>query len=359
MPHAFPSTKSSPQDSMTTLDIVNPIEIPNWNELLESNPQSSFFHTSNWAKVLHDTYGYEPLYAVLTENNELKALLPMMAVKRLLKGKKGVSLPFTDFCTPIADSTENFQKTFVLAEDAARKKSLKTIEIRGGDYFFREAEASDTFYRHVLNLNQKENDMFSSLKENIRRNIKKAEKQNLKIRFENTRESIQNFYRLNCLTRKQHGLPPQPFYFFKSFHAEVLMKGKGIVATAYQQNTPVSANIYLFHQGSAIYKYGASDKRHNPLRANFSLMWEAIKYFLLKNIKTLDFGRTDLHHTGLRRFKKGWGADEFYGKYYLYDVKAKTFKAQNKQLKTSYRVFEILPIPISKMIGRMCYRYVG
>ena len=37
-------------------------------------------------------------------------------------------------------------------------------------------------------------------------------------------ESIKDFYRLNCLTRRMHGLPPQPFSFFKKIHEHIICR---------------------------------------------------------------------------------------------------------------------------------------
>ncbi len=62
------------------LQILNPIEYPNWDELLLTNENYSFFHTSGWAKVISESYNYKPLYFTEIENDKLTALIPIMAV---------------------------------------------------------------------------------------------------------------------------------------------------------------------------------------------------------------------------------------------------------------------------------------
>ena len=84
-----------------TVEIINPLQFTGWDELLLTQPESTFFHSSHWARVLYDTYGYKPLYFTVRDNDKLSALVPVMEIDSFLTGKRGVSLPFTDFCEPI------------------------------------------------------------------------------------------------------------------------------------------------------------------------------------------------------------------------------------------------------------------
>jgi len=70
-----------------TLQILNPLEIDDWDELLLTHPDYSFFHTSAWARVLHESYGYKPLYFTAIENGRLSALIPIMEVNSFLTGR--------------------------------------------------------------------------------------------------------------------------------------------------------------------------------------------------------------------------------------------------------------------------------
>ena len=64
------------------LEIINPIDYPNWDELLLTNDQTTFFHTSDWAKVLCESYRYKPLYFTVIEDGKLSALIPIMEIKK-------------------------------------------------------------------------------------------------------------------------------------------------------------------------------------------------------------------------------------------------------------------------------------
>ncbi len=44
------------------IEVINPIAYKDWDQLLLSTEQYSFFHSSAWAKVLYDSYNYSPQY---------------------------------------------------------------------------------------------------------------------------------------------------------------------------------------------------------------------------------------------------------------------------------------------------------
>ena len=59
------------------------------------------FHSSAWMRVLSKTYGHKALVLTWCRNGEVAAALPLLEVASPLTGRRGVSLPFTDFCKPL------------------------------------------------------------------------------------------------------------------------------------------------------------------------------------------------------------------------------------------------------------------
>src|SRR5260370_28840299 len=78
--------------------VMDPVTHPGWDSLATAHPESSFFHSSAWARVLEETYGHRPFYFCRLRNGQLEELLPVMEVSSVFTGRRGVSLPFTDFC---------------------------------------------------------------------------------------------------------------------------------------------------------------------------------------------------------------------------------------------------------------------
>ena len=87
---------------------INPLDHPGWDDLLLTNRQSSFFHTTHWARVLRDSYGYTPVYFARIDDGKLETLIPVMDVRSPITGKRGVSIPFTDDSSPIVSGVSPF-----------------------------------------------------------------------------------------------------------------------------------------------------------------------------------------------------------------------------------------------------------
>jgi hypothetical protein len=339
---------------------LNPISEERWDSRLTGNACYSFFHGSAWARALRQTYGYQPNYFATLAGEHLDALLPVMEVDSWLTGRRGVSLPFTDYCDPLAGDLPAFQQLFDQAVLYGRDRRWKYLELRGGRQFLASALPSQRFYGHELALVDDEKELFAALTSPVRRAIRKAEKQGLTVEILKDAEGIKQFYSLHCQTRRKHGLPPQPFKFFQNLQKCILAGGGGIIILARSGARTVAGSIF-FHAGQqAIYKFGASDETMLELRGNDLVMWEGIKYYASRGFRTLHLGRTSLINEGLRRFKLGWGAREHSIEYFKYDLRKSAFVTDRDGALGWYnRIFAALPLSLSRFLGSVLYRHVA
>ena len=287
-------------------------------------------------------------------------MIPVMEVNSFLTGKRGVSLPFTDHCEPIAPNEACFSSMFDEILRYGRTAGWKSLEIRGGAEHFNGIVPYRTYVRHVLSLHDREAELFRRLNSATRRNIRTAEKSELQVTLSSSEKDLDEYYRLHCLTRKRHGVPPQPRSFFKAIHGNVIQKGKGFVVLAALQGQPVSGSVY-FHSGrKAIYKFGASDLRYQHLRPANLVMWEALRWFSKNGFNEICFGRTDLESAGLIHFKDGWSTRKEPLNYYRYDLKRSAFaKGSTEMNRVSERIFRGSPVPLLRFAGELLYRHVG
>jgi hypothetical protein len=341
-------------------NIMNPIYWAGWDELLISAEDYSFFHSSAWARVLSESYLYTPTYFTLFDDDKLLALIPVMEVKSMLTGRRGVSLPFTDYCEPIIDKNIRFQDVINVVAQYGKKHSWKFLELRGGKAYLPNTLSSSHYLCHSLDLSQNEEKIFSSFRETTQRNIKKAISGGIEVKLLQSFESIKEFYRLNSMTRKHHGLPPQPFLFFKKIYDHILSKKLGVVILASYKKNNIAGGVY-FHLGEkAVYKYGASDRRYQHLRANNLVMWEAIKWYCQNGYQSFCFGRTEPENHGLRQFKNGWGTKERMINYYKYDLMEDAFISDHQRVTIlQENIFRKLPIPLLNIVGSLVYRHIG
>ena len=339
---------------------VNPLETPGWDSLLAGHPGAWFFHGTAWAGVLRDTYGHVPVFAARFAGGQLRSLLPLMEVSSPWTGRRGVSLPFTDFCQPLKSEGEEAGELHEMALAEGRRRGWRYLECRSSDEDWPGSSPSLVFYGHKLNLGAGEEALFENLEGSVRRGIRKAAAAGLRVEFDSSLESVKTYYGLHCRTRRRHGLPPQPFKFFANIQKRLLEPGLGFVVTALSGSRPVAAAVF-FHQGrQALYKFGASDSDFQQLRPNNLVIWEGIRHCAARGCEGLHFGRTGLGHEGLRRFKLGFGAREEEIKCCKYDYRAGRFVTDTDGTQGWFNaVFRRLPLPLLRLAGEMLYRHVS
>lgn len=346
--------------SEQTICTVDPLSQPNWDESVLPLPGAGFFVTRAWTQVLHETYGYKPLFVVLGGADRPAAVLPLMEVSSWLTGRRGIGLPFTDLAEPLCQDAGQFPVLHDYARQLGRNRGWKYLECRGGRQWLPEATASTSFLRHVLPLNSSETVLFSGFDDSVRRAIRKAEKGGLRLEFSRSPEAMQTFYRLMCLTRRRHGVPPQPYRFFANIQRFVLARELGWIVLAMEGDEAVAGAVFFHFNRHAIYKFGASDETKQQLRANNLVMWRAIQHYASAGCLDLDFGRTSLGNDGLRKFKLGWGTREETADYTRLDLRSSAFVTAKDDAQGWHNsIFRALPSQLSRLAGSLLYRHIA
>jgi hypothetical protein len=363
---------------VNNIQIIDPTQYKGWDDLILGNPHYSFFHSSIWAEVLKRSYGYAPLYIVEFGNTGISSLLPVMEVKSIFTGRRGISLPFTDHCEPICNGNIGFVHLFNQGIEFGRKHGWKYMELRGGyslnpDSFSLNSEITRnshpetwnmipflTYLTHTLSLRKGEKAVYKKLRESTKRNIKKAISEGVEVRISDLPESMEQFCHLNSRTRRRHGLPPQPFSFFRNVLELLIKKGHGMVVLGFYDGRAIAGSVFFHFGKRAIFKYGASNLKYQHLRANNLVMWEAIRYYCEKGFENLSLGRTEPDNQGLLQFKSGWGTTEHQINYYRYDLKRGSFVSGSSSVTGFHnKIFRNMPLPLLKGIGSVFYKHVG
>ncbi|MBJ6725351.1 lipid II:glycine glycyltransferase FemX [Geomesophilobacter sediminis] len=342
-----------------TFEMVDPAEREGWDRAILRLKEPSIFHSAAWAKVLSRSYGYRPRYQVRLEHGEIAGLLPVLEVRSLATGCRGVSLAFSDFCEPIARDAATFDELLGRAVDYGRGAGWRYLELRGGERFLPGVPPFASYVGNRVDLSEGEPALWRRFSGNTRRNIEKAVAQGVVTTRSRSLEAVREFYRLHCLTRKRHGVPPQPLCFFENLHRFLIEPGLGTVVLAAHQGRPVAGGLYLCFGATLLYKFGASTLEDRNLRANNLVMWDAIRWGIENGAGVLSLGRTDCGDEGLRRFKRGWGGTESVISYYRYDLKDGCYREPLPPGGGGRRVLNRLPVALLRCIGAICYRHVG
>ena len=329
-----------------------------WNRELETTPGATIFHTAEWARVLFDCYGHTPYY-YKREGNNGAVILCLAEINSALTGRRAASLPFADECRILESGRagSNLEEVIRFAADFGREKRWKSIEIRGVPREFSELAS---FYGHELELTKETDGLFQKCESSVRRAVRKAEKSGITVSFESGKNAIETYFRLHCLTRKKHGVPPQPFKFFEEIHRHIIEAGLGFIALARMEGRVLAGAVFFHFAGRAVYKFGASDPARDFLRPSNLVMWSAIQRLASEGFRSLSFGRSSLHQDGLRRYKLGWGATEKSIHYLKIQIGRNDHKMSSVAPEAgSFGLLRYLPLPVLKQIGAWAYPHLG
>ena len=344
---------------MIDIKLCNPLADSEWDRKMASFDAFNVFHSQAWAQTLAASYHFDPRYLVLNDADRLSVVLPMMEIRSCLTGKRGISLPFTDVCSPLFEDREALIEVFEHQLSEGRKRGWARIEMRGVAEEL-SAYPVEQYFLHKLELREGLDRVFTNLAPSTRRAIRKAQREAVNVISDSSWTAMKQFYYLQCITRRRHGLPPQPLSFFRNVHQYLVSTGMGKLLMATVNGVAVAGAVILICNRKAVYKFGASDMQYQSSRANNLIIWEALKRCSEIGCETFSFGRTGFSDYGLRRFKLGWGAAEEQISYCRYNLKKNRFDENMKSQNTfAKRFFQSSPLSLNRMAGRLLYRHVA
>jgi CelD/BcsL family acetyltransferase involved in cellulose biosynthesis len=289
--------------------VAREVEDPEWVALVRGSPAALPFHHPAWALVLANAYGFKPFALMLVDDaGHAMAGLPVVEVGGRTRAARWISLPFTDVCPPVGADAALSDLAPEL-DRARRDAGVASLEIRS--QLAGVAAQPQPALVHELHLSPDAEQVASSFRSSVRRNIRTAERGPAVVRVASSeRDVTEVFYGLQVRMRRRLGLPVQPRRFFQLLWAGMLEPGLGRALLVDVDGQAVAGAVFLTWNGTVVYKYGASDPAYWPLRPNNLLFWEAIKWACESGYARLNFGRTDLDAPSLRRFKLGWATEE-------------------------------------------------
>jgi hypothetical protein len=341
---------------------IDPVRDERWDKFLQKHTDASIFHTRGWLEALQQTYHYKPVaFTTSPAGSPLTNGFPFCQISSWLSGTRLVSLPFSDHCTPLLESADELTCILAYLREKLGAEKWSYIEIRSrdsvvtGDARFAK---SKSFFFHKLDLRPSLDEIFQSFhKDCVQRKIERAARE--KITYEEGRSDslLTKFYHLLLMTRRRHGLPAQPVYWFRNILACVGDQGK--IRVASKDGRPIAGILTLRHKHVLIYKYGCSDHKFSNLGGTQFLLWNAIQEAKRDQATEFDMGRSDFDNSGLVAFKDRWGATRTELAYLRYPLGHSNSIAEAAQASIGKYVWSHVPSGVLAAAGRALYRHMG
>jgi CelD/BcsL family acetyltransferase involved in cellulose biosynthesis len=351
---------------MTVRIVENPADDPNWSELLERHPAASVFHSPGWLRALRQTYGYESFVVTTSPTSTLQNGVVMCRVKNWTS-RRLVSLPFSDHCDPLVDASDDLSEMVALLADEARTAGWRSIEWRpravAGEPFEAAARAfglkpSGDYALHRLDLRAGPAEIFRGFHaSSTQRAIRRAERERVAYEAGTSERLLASFYGLLRLTRRRHGLPPQPLVWFRNLVA--CLGDRVLVHVASRGGQPIASIVTLSFKKTMFYKYGGSDSSFHRLGGMPFLFWRMIQDAHARGFAELDLGRSDADQPGLITFKDHLGAARSTLTYYRDPSRKVEATRSGWMSRLAHGVFAHLPDATLDLAGRLLYKHLG
>lgn len=341
------------------IETIDPLVGQDWDHAAAAAGATSVFHTAAWARLLAETYGHIPHYLKVWSGDRLLALVPIMEVDSRWTGRRGVCLPFSDGCGPLWTAAQDALTVTNALASYARFHHWKYLEIRDGYSMPSQDAASTNFETQSLDLRAGLKDLWANIDGASRRSIRKATLAKVDVSVETVPNAMAAYHSLHSLTRRRHGLPPQPLAFFMNLNRQVIEPGNGFIVLARLEGRPIAGAVFLHGRSEAIYKFGASDQRLWSLRPNHLVMWTGIKRIAEQtSCETLSFGRTWVGNSGLIRFKASFGANRRPLPYHRLPSEGRRWAVQDASIDRSFSFFRHSPLFLNEIAGAQIYRHL-
>lgn len=332
---------------------------PRWISFLATTQDINIFYHPTWMQVMVETYGYRPfVLALVDEGNSLIAGIPLMEINSPLRGRRWVSIPFSDYCRPLSRDETTLKVFTEQLLQLVESERVPTLELRGTYPLYSSLQKQSSHVIHKLDLSSGVDAVWKHIHPMHRRNIRIAAENNVEIVHGVTKEHLTEFYRMHLLTRRSQGVPIQPWMFFLRLKQLLLDQGHGSILLAYKDQQCIAGAIFLYWGDTFTFKYGASKYDSLEFRPNNLIMWTAIQQACERGFRYFDLGRSDLDNQGLRNFKSRWGAEE--QPLYYTSLKTDSRIAVGSRLsRLMHFVIRTSPTWICRLTGELLYGYFG
>ena len=279
-----------------------------WDEFA-SQYTDLIFYQSIWSEVLRKGLGGQPLYYYLKEGSEIVAGLPAVLLRFKVFKILYASIPYGN----LLGEKMFFFPLMELLEKEFQRRGID--QVRRVDSPFSEPHTLGGYTSilskcSLLDLKRVDQEgIREGYKSDIRRAIRKAQKNGLSVKGATSPEEAKIFYRLYLASMERNRTGAKyPLQWFQALYDILIRQGKAEIRFA-MKGDQYAAGVVLVHSPASIhYLHNGSDPTHLESRPNDLIVDDIIQRGVKVGKAILDFMGSDPGDFPLLRFKEKWGS---------------------------------------------------
>jgi FemAB-related protein (PEP-CTERM system-associated) len=296
------ATESIAENSII-VDALTADRCREWDAYVRSARDGLPLHLSGWRQVLHKTYGYETRYLMALSGQQIVGVLPLFLVPSRLTGKRAMTMPgglCADNDAAAVSLIENGLQTAIA--DGVDRLLVQDSRQIWPDYW--QAESQHVYW--LVKLGASEEDLWRGLNGNIRRQVRKAIRNNLEVEVGRDEMFVEPFYDMFSQFTHQAGTPVFSRTFLQNV-VDTFPDGYNI-ALVRHENQPI-AGYFQVEMGNTVYgMWGAALSATRKLRPAYLALWEIMRDAVNNGFTNLDMGRSPAE-ANASKFKGQWGGN--------------------------------------------------
>ncbi len=328
-----------------------------WDRFVDSCPSATFFHRSEWERVIGGTFGHATRYLMAEQDGSVVGVLPLVRVRSRLFGDALTSTPFCVYGGVAAVEEDARHRLEQEAASLADRLGVDFLELRnlqrGNDDWptkdlyvtFRKAIEAD----HEVNLKEIPRKQRAMVRKGIKAGLTSEIDRHVRRFFPIYAESVRNL-----------GTPVFPRRYFEAL-LEIFGDRAEVTVAASAEGEPLAAVLSFYFRDEVLPYYGGGTPEARRLKAYDFMYWNVMCRAADRGCRLFDYGRSK-KGTGSYSFKKNWGFQPQPLSYQYHLVKARQIPDINP-LNPRYQLFiaawKRLPLPLANRLGPLLSRNLG
>jgi FemAB-related protein (PEP-CTERM system-associated) len=191
--------------------------------------------------------------------------------------------------------------------------------------------------------------LWTTLNAKVRNQVRKGQKSGLTVAWGGY-EMLPEFYRVFSHNMRDLGTPVYGEALFRSILRQ--LPGRAELCIVRAEKQPVAAALVLHGWGVCEVPSASCLREFNPTCANMLMYWHLLERAVERGHSVFDFGRCSTD-SSTYRFKKQWGAlpQQAVWQYYLREGTAADMRPDNPRYRRLIRIWQRLPVPLTRLIG--------
>jgi FemAB-related protein (PEP-CTERM system-associated) len=327
-----------------------------WDDFVTSCAEATFFHRAGWKTIIERGLGHRAIYLYAERAGKIEGILPIGHVCSRFLGNALISTPFCVYGGVAANSQSAREMLIEAACQRAEQEKVDHLELRNLYHQNGNWPSKDlyvTFRKRILPTPEEN---LKAIPRKQRAMVRKGIRAGL---VSQVSDNVEHFYAVYSESVRNLGTPVLAKKYFRLIK-EVFSEAAEVL-TVTNDGRAVASVLSFYFRDQVLPYYGGGTAESRALKANDFMYWELMRRACERSVRVFDYGRSKIG-TGSYHFKKNWGFEPQPLRYRYYLVRSRDIpdvNPLNPRFKTLIRVWQQMPLGLTRLLGPMIARNLG